>query len=483
MFVKSKELNYVDMLLERFRASAIMLHRPYPPIGFSFTRSRIGGLPNLPDNIEWPIGKNGFGNPVPMHFLAQIDCSELPEIDADMPTSGMIFFFGVDDEEQTWCDYPVDSVRVIYCEFVAPDQDVRKPPANLLPICGGYNAPPWQLPGELRSNVHASWPLVPLKIDSWPDASAIDGVVIESNRNHDQSKNHIQKMALSTLFQRAAPTKEEKCTQKVEFSKETTVLYARRLQAAQVAAILRSTELPTISKLEPIWGTMTCDFNNNPRFIIPDYLNGFPQIGLMIDRIARLIVRECISYKEHRSYQGEGHTTYLNSVEDSGRRWIEMSESIGLENTPSDEERSRFTKWIGDLGVPGEFHVICRSMQDIFTKSLLSCIEYASDKPELMLRIPEDIWKVFENFHLPISQHRARDGWRIEPFFHQMLGHARTCQELDSIEDAPVLLLQLQTDFGINMRFGDVGSAYFWIKREDLKLRRFDRVWGDVAGH
>lgn len=39
------------------------------------------------------------------------------------------------------------------------------------------------------------------------------------------------------------------------------------------------------------------------------------------------------------------------------------------------------------------------------------------------------------------------------------------------------LLLQLDSDDDADMMWGDVGILYFWIHRDDLAARRFDRVW------
>ncbi len=39
------------------------------------------------------------------------------------------------------------------------------------------------------------------------------------------------------------------------------------------------------------------------------------------------------------------------------------------------------------------------------------------------------------------------------------------------------LLLQIDTDDRIGMRWGDAGMIYFWITRSDLQVCRFDRTW------
>ncbi|MEN6626305.1 MAG: YwqG family protein [Candidatus Sumerlaeia bacterium] len=40
-----------------------------------------------------------------------------------------------------------------------------------------------------------------------------------------------------------------------------------------------------------------------------------------------------------------------------------------------------------------------------------------------------------------------------------------------------ILLLQLDTDDDTHMMWGDAGMLYFWIRKQDLQARRFDRCW------
>ena len=174
----------INRLLAKQKTTGILLHRPYPPVGLPRVRSRLGGLPNLPEAIEWPYGRSPpEGTEVPLHFLAQIDCAELPQIDARMPVEGMLFFFAREDEETIWgqpdywmgIDYrpePCDDCRVIYVRNVAEDQPARRPPRELRPIRNRHAGYDRVLPDEPGPSVHLAWPLVGMEFDTWPDASA-----------------------------------------------------------------------------------------------------------------------------------------------------------------------------------------------------------------------------------------------------------------------------------------------------------------------
>lgn len=90
--------------------------------------SRIGGLPDLPVEVEWPHAER------PLAFLAQVNLSEIAPLDPTglLPKHGILYFFA--DDEEPWGFEPADSNhwRVIYRETV-PTTGPTVAPADLAP--------------------------------------------------------------------------------------------------------------------------------------------------------------------------------------------------------------------------------------------------------------------------------------------------------------------------------------------------------------
>jgi uncharacterized protein YwqG len=433
MSFDATELRAFDAILSAHRVRAILLHRPYPPDKFPAVRSKLGGLPALPPGIEWPRGRNPQGHDVPLHFLAQIDCAELPRGAEPLPTEGMLFFFARDDEEQIWGEKNAHHhARVIYAPAVPDGQAARAAPLDLRPIKDrvakvSYK-PEWILPDEAGPAVHFSWPIVALRFDTWPDASA--------------------------------------------FRTELGDGYRRRVEALRTGSFVAATGLPSRSQNTPDWDqhfgapfSLPADRHHNTRF---------PQVGIMIDRLSRRVIRA------HQNRNAPADRAAEIRVEAS--RWIERAAAIGLDAAPSDEDVEAFQRWLSELA--NEPSYLRRAMAAILTAALLDSITYAASAPEAAALIPQHYYDVLENHHIPIDQRKGREGdWQLITRVHQMFGYAPASQGSAPLDSGPVCLLQLATDNGLEFMFGDVGEATFWIKPKDLAAKRFDKAWATLAGH
>lgn len=142
---KSREEKMLDAFVEQNREPAIIvLARRVSARGGR--GSKFGGLPLLSACTDWPRAPDGK----PLHFLAQIDCGELPW-HGRLPGTGVLSFFGRDDEEQIWADDvddPTKNCAVLYDQTASEYGVIRLPPSDLAPIGGGFRqaancAPTW----------------------------------------------------------------------------------------------------------------------------------------------------------------------------------------------------------------------------------------------------------------------------------------------------------------------------------------------------
>ncbi|MCI0701163.1 MAG: DUF1963 domain-containing protein [Planctomycetia bacterium] len=96
---------------------------------------RIGGVPDLPEGVEWPRTEGGS-----LCFVAQFNLAELPELtEHPLPTSGMLYFFVGDDEPATdvhsrWMYHPGPASRLPAERVPPPEEQANEYYAELTPF-------------------------------------------------------------------------------------------------------------------------------------------------------------------------------------------------------------------------------------------------------------------------------------------------------------------------------------------------------------
>jgi uncharacterized protein YwqG len=69
------------------------------------------------------------------------------------------------------------------------------------------------------------------------------------------------------------------------------------------------------------------------------------------------------------------------------------------------------------------------------------------------------------------------------PVRYQLLGKGTMVQYAPwELRESHVLLMQFDTDYGMDWMWGDYGVLQYWITPEDLAARRFDRVHLTLEG-
>lgn len=449
----------IDRLLAAVRRPGIMLHRPYPPApggtGSAQTgRSRLGGLPEMPAEMEWPTGLDDRNRPVKLHFLALIDCAALPRIDRDLPASGLLLFFARQDEECVWGQKPPASRdgRVIYVPAGAPTR-THAAPEDLPPIhdrtgpTQDTSDEHWVLEGERYPNTHPSWPLIALPIDTWPDCAALGQPPIGPSLR-DNLRWRLRGLPLPPLL-------------KAEYDMRVAMLRA--------AAVLAAIGPPAPAEQ---------DASDVGRLLGSDR---FPLPWLLLDRIARGTLIDCRSILR-MSGAAKNLAAGAEPTAAEAKAWLDRSRGQPLDASVAPEIAQEFRAWLAALkaGRMAPYR-LARTLD----AAAAHCIAEIGGTPRAAA-LPLALYRALERQHRPFGQQTGfqspngphRQGTtRI----HQMLGWAPATQRADASGD--VCLLQLTSDPGIGLMFGDVGEASFWIARRDLAARRFEAARAVLQGH
>lgn len=91
--------------------------------------SKLGGVPYMPKEFEYPKGKSGAYEGRPLRLLAQLNFEKLPHIE-DFPEKGILQFFCSDDDDESVNGLDFDNCtnqngfRVIYHEKIISDESV-----------------------------------------------------------------------------------------------------------------------------------------------------------------------------------------------------------------------------------------------------------------------------------------------------------------------------------------------------------------------
>ena len=112
---------------EKFPPKPVVKLEPNRAENLSVFESKLGGVPYMPLNFEYPKGKSGIFEGRPLRLLAQLNFEKLPHIE-NFPQKGILQFFCSDDEEDSAYglnfDSPIeqDGFRVIYHENIITDE-------------------------------------------------------------------------------------------------------------------------------------------------------------------------------------------------------------------------------------------------------------------------------------------------------------------------------------------------------------------------
>lgn len=428
--------------LQREAKDAIYLRRVWP-IGAVGTRlSWLGGTPCLPKSIPWPRTPD---TQTALHFLAQVNCAELPRVTGGeaMPKSGLLLFFADLNGEMIWEEQ--GSTRVIYVSAnVAPDDPV---PVALKTPEIGYE----------RGNINGAgdrpgvcsfprWPITAHSIKTyfWDFGMPKAKLSLASNLHTD---------AMCALL----PEPSE--------AKRNAVIERRR-----VAVHSNNDESAGANKE-----------------LITQYLvraelveSGFPYCGAVMSRFAAELegnlLAKLMQERQKKEYsKSSGNKEWFGQIESSMARLTEhlvLLEAVStrlnaLEDLtkPDAETQQWFVRWLEQM----QSEQSC-SIEEELRNALLSVVQQAVTDSEMRSVLPNALFDFFDRVLRPTPTQSE----------HMMFGHAQL--KTNSTRGDGVRLLALDSDYGLNFMFCDVGMIEFWISSEDLQRRDFDRARAYTAG-
>lgn len=429
-------------------APAVLAIRRYPPVKGAATLSQLGGLPLLNSRDEWPRAANG----TPLHFLARIDCKDLPAKRGNLPGEGLLQFFARIDEEMVWQfdENEADHCRVLYSSATGAPTPA---PADLPPI-GGDHA--WsrelRLPGEPHQTAYPLWPLAFAAIETWPQDGP-SGPLQYHERNNGA---------------RAAEVK----------------AYREQADALRVEQIERATGIPLRELPRPYWGY---DLNRGDLNLPKQSADGrpFPQAWIFCDRIARAIAtaieQELNPPYPLRHAPSADSLAALTAQRNAAAAWCRRAEAARLDAPVDTASAREFVQWLLTIAKDPRREVraaLSGPHIRAIENGMASAISYCGGHPAVCSLIPPEYFDE-QRYQHSLAMIDSGRGFVIGQ--HQMLGFPRASQEIGERE-GEVLLLQLFSDVGVEFMFCDVGEIQFWISAEDLAARRFDRVRANTQG-
>lgn len=454
---------------------SVILRRPVMPNADAPVRSWLGGLPEMPDDVEWPQAVSAEDpslGKVPHHFLAQISCADLPRElwGGRGPREGALLFFvdpnvGCPDDDTS---HSVLHITGAGTERPAPD--TLGPVHNKVYTGGSYN---W-LPIDNVPPVWRKWPVELLEtpnvlhdIDGHPSATPAgfssilyDGAPVADRVNGTVTTPYTYGQSANALRQLAARMRNEPrevaSTEALNMVVENRAIN-RLLESLQHArAQIDTQEDPDLRarQLEDLL----------PRLALVTEVSSAGELVEMLNRERNKVAKWRASIAKHcvnleKLLAGESDDTPLprENWEELQQCFVGQSASmfeLGIDYNHPDGKALTLTtvKETAEL----------EAADGLSQLAILDSLD--ADRSAL---VPDTVKEAIKP--------ALRNLYANRP--HRMGGYHDGVQTTVSERaDDTVLLLQIATDEAMDWCWGDSGAYYFWIDKSDLANGDFSRV-------
>lgn len=457
-------------LIKSLYKPCIFLCRHFPTIGEYTSWSKFGGLPDLPAEIAWPLGRlrgeNAKSYPLP--FLCQIDFDEFGHIDPRLPTKGLLFVFA---DVDMYCDWYAkdasDYRKIIYSES-APQKGSKKYPPHPETIPPISQLGPELLPRAFFDAYDANNPLNERIFNEFP----IEFMVVNSYPDTDIIRETPEWHQLRETWKQLA--KEDESFFK-EFGEE------------DLLGVMDAHDQLMITQLEhrmPQYSGEAKGNNEAAARLLTTTVEMACIAAYQIERMANGKIKEeneraaRANNKNRQGGQGllslfkkltpelpnaNSDPIFLNRLAEA-QDWLKKLRTLPRQSSLPAQDSQLFQAWYQGLEA-SHFNSLSNRYGELlfFYAAQLAC--HAD-------------WQQ----HMPDSLLRTLNGQSTFPPQHQMLGHFHATQYLPSGSEGMVPLLMLSYDSCVGMRICDVGQMHFYISEEDLKARNFENVFCSQQG-
>lgn len=468
----------------RVNESVTAVLRRQVPVRSEAPRSWLGGLPKMPEGVEWPRGVNpeyADQGGAPLHFLAQIACEDLPK---DLwggrgPRSGWLLFF---INPNHYSAKEEDFRRVMYTAELGVE---RQPPFDSGPVHdkvstgGSYN---WLQ----KDDVPAFW-------RRWP----VDVVTMPNELTVHEQEGSIWKTAspddLSSILYADVPYTKTEFSLPMPRMRPMTFGHANEAVQALSKELRRKVRPPIDDKARELLLA-----EGGHAHLIDDIKTTIAKISVISHTDRSETQTRWLAYLKAvlPEYAESGAEQVLQSIEHRHGEWIKWREKLALrcdetaavlsENNP--EQLFHEVNWqqLNETFACERFDRIelrhSRFRDVHFPVSLMLTRDVVQLKP------PQAMSEIAIEYYLdpakrdllPTDYSASQEpAWRTlynnRP--HRMGGYH------DGIQSEPiegdfdqVLLLQIASDDAMDWCWGDGGAFYFWIRPEHLEKSDFSGV-------
>lgn len=399
--------------LARASTQAIVFRQHIPPRPEA--NSHWGGLPKLPAHVDWPRYRTAQGEMRPLSFLLQIDCAELP-VEGRlglMPSWGLLLFFVEMEWGKDW------QWRVIHVDATPDTLAVAKPPADLPRLYGDRGGWSW-----MQND------------DAWPrrlprfsfDPVLIKGRFAAPPANDDEAQER-------KLWPGAIDLKSE-----LE-AMDGGIVDTRHLEGRYDGA---GGMIRPFANFPHDWRAVTIAMGHLSRHLDRGHLGNYVKRGKLTQDQANLYLAQARSQVEQWSARAAEHPPF-----------------VPLSQTDSDAVWNLYVKFQAV-----SLYGLSQAAHDALDATLAG-----SANPAAVLS-PEAL-ELAKARHA-LARHGSLGLHLVTP--DRMLAPP-SCPQVEASERADdwLLLLEMSSDDAIGHHFGD-GVFQFWIRPEDLRAGRFDRV-------